>query len=105
MFLENVKASGGGDIVDYLLDSKKKILSANYLKPTCKARILERRLFDFLGYEFSAFEPLNPNVFTEENNSIILNNFSHQENIQNVQMFAENLVVEENEVNWIVLSK
>lgn len=105
MFLENAKASGGGDIFYNDLDSKKMCLSVNYTEPLHKKRVLEKKSFKFLNYEFIAVEPLNKNKFQEDKTLLILKDFSHKEPILHVQMFSENLVGEDNDVEWIVPSK
>lgn len=105
MFLENVKASGGGEIADYRFDLKKNVVTASFVKLKCKARVLEKRILNFMGYEFTASEPLNPREYAEDKSSIILSNFLPNESTDIVQMFAENLVDEENEVESTVLSQ
>lgn len=105
MFLENAKGSGGGDILEYKQDSKEMCLSVNYSKPLYKKRVLENRSFKFLGYEFMAVEPLDKSKFPEDRTLMILKDFSADEPILHIQMFSENLVDEDNEVEWIVPSK
>ena len=107
MFLENKKASGGGDIEKFEFDSKKKIIMVQYSSYNFKERVLTRRHFRFSNYAFTANEPFSSLVFSIDSKTLILRNFKFNEDKMNVQLFAENLVVpdnEENDVEWIQAS-
>lgn len=107
MFLENRKASGGGDIDQFELDPRKKMLMVKYCSDALKRRVLSKRHFRFQDYTFSANEPFDSLVFPQDLKTLILQKFKFNEDKENVRLFAENLVStgdeteEENDVEFV----
>ncbi len=100
MFLEN-KSSGGGDAIEYKLDDKGRRLKMTYGRSLYKKRVLQKRHLTFLSYKLTANEPYDPAAFLVNNKTLLLRNFCDQEDMTAVQMYAENLVVNDNEDNDI----
>ena len=105
MFLENCKASGGGEISHYKLDPKRRLLTVNYNSHLKKKRVLSKRQFIFGSYKFTANEEFKCLEFPNDMKTMILRNFQLGEDKMNVQLYAENLVDESNNVKWIKNSK
>ncbi len=106
MFLENKRCSGGGDMDEFEFDTKKKLLLVKYQSYTLKQRVLAKRHFKFQDYAFIANEPFSSVEFLSDLKTLILRKFRNGEDRINVQLYAENLVNDEdNDVVWIKASR
>jgi hypothetical protein len=99
LFLENSKQSGGGDSIEHTLDSSKHLLTIKYEESVCKERLIKRRVLEFQKYKLIASQPFNELSFKNDNRSIVLMNVSDKMSQEAVQLFAENLVVNDQEGN------
>ena len=102
MFLENPKRSGGGDIEKFEFDSKKKIIMIEYSSHQIKENVLMKKNFNFSNYAFTANEPFSSLVFQRDCKTLILRNFRCNEDKMYAQLFAENLVLPDNEENDVL---
>ena len=98
-FFENPKLSGGGNITQFFLDSTNQNLSIIYQNEQHKKRVLSKRNLFFKDFEILVNEPLDLNRFQINNRIIILTNVSDNIEKDEIKMYAESLVLTENELN------
>lgn len=102
-FLENPKQSGGGSITEFTLEPANRIqLTVNYENKTFKQRVLAKGILKFQNYSFLVNEPLYEHNYKYDNQVLILSNINHDEDIKVVQMFAETLILSDNELNDVL---
>jgi poly [ADP-ribose] polymerase 10/14/15 len=107
LFLESSKQSGGGDITEFELNSNKRILLVNYQSSRAKKRVLDKKTHTFKDFKLIANEPFDETRFKLNKKAIILRNISTNMDIELVLLYAENLVVnddEENDVEFLAAS-
>ncbi len=104
LYLENLKASGGGDILFYKLDSNtKRTLTCEFRSEKAKQRVLARRIHKFQNYHLVANDPLD--IESREaaelsNNKLIIRNLNQEDFTYDLlKMYCENLVINDNEEN------
>jgi len=105
LFLENSKQSGGGDSTEHQLDSSKHLLTIKYESSRAKERVIEKKIHTFQQYKLIASEPFNENTFRLDEKTVILKNVSDKMNAEAVTLYAENLVVNDNEANDVDIVK
>jgi hypothetical protein len=103
-FLENPRQSGGGNILEYNLDSNERIyLNIIYENRIFKQRLLANgRFIKFQDYTFLLNEPISNLNFKEDNQVLILRNIDENENIDVIKIYGETLILADNELNEIV---
>lgn len=102
-YLENPKQSGGGNITEYNLEpTERKQLTVNYENKLFKQRVLAKGILKFQDYIFLVNEPLYEVNYKFDNQQLILKNIDDNEDIKVVQIFAETLVLNDNELNDVV---
>ena len=99
LFLENAKQSGGGDSCENKLDPSKHLLTVKYEQSKSKARVIQKKILTFQQYKLIASEPFDEKCFKLDDKTIILANVSDKMNHEAVTLFAENLVVNDDESN------
>ena len=99
LFLESSKQSGGGDITEFELNSNKRILVVNYQSSRAKKRVLEKKIHSFKDFKLIANEPFDETKFKLNKKAIVLRNISTNMDKEFVSLYAENLVVNDNEEN------
>ena len=99
LFLENSKQSGGGDSTEHKLDTSKHLLTMKYENSRAKSRVIDKKILIFQQFKLIASEPFNESTFRLDEKKIILKNVSEKMCVDAVQLFAENLVVNDNEAN------
>ena len=107
LFLENSKQSGGGDSSEHKLDPSKHLLTIKYENSVAKQRLLKKKILTFQQYKLIANEPFDETKFKLDERTIVLTNVSEKMSTDAVQLFAENLVVndqEENDVDCLYAS-
>jgi hypothetical protein len=99
LFLESSKQSGGGDITEFELNSNKRILLINYQSSRAKKRVLEKKIHSFKDFKLIANEPFDETKFKLNKKAIVLRKISTNMDKEFVSLYAENLVVNDNEEN------
>ncbi|RNA43786.1 hypothetical protein BpHYR1_014723 [Brachionus plicatilis] len=107
LFLENLRKSGGGEYLNYELDPKKRLLNVEYKNGMNKSKTLDKKLLKIkinsIEYNITANEPLDTNSFELNKMVIILRNIQESWiNDEIVNLYAENLVINDDETNDIV---
>lgn len=101
VFLENARASGGGEILQFELEKeKKKILTVLYANNSVRDRVVIKKSLKFENYVFSVRKLGLKTEYELDTKTLILRNL--KPNLEFVEMFAENLVIIHNEDNEIV---
>ena len=99
LFLENSKKSGGGDFSEYILDPSRHLLILKYENTRAKSRVLSKKTLTFQQFKLIASEPFDEKSFKIDDKTVILTNVSEKMNAEAVTLFAENLVVNDEEAN------
>jgi hypothetical protein len=101
LYLENCKASGGGDISSSSLNEpNRRLITVIYSNQKAKQRVLQKRNHTFLGYNFIAYEPFSDGQFEFNNRVLIIRNLNRNEDSQElIKLYCENLVINDNEEN------
>ncbi len=99
MYLENPRASGGGEIIEHSVDERGRQLKIEYSTELFKTRVLQKRHFNFQNYNLTANESFDPTNFMIDCQTFVLRNFVDKEDLDVVKMYAENLVLMDNDTN------
>jgi len=104
-FLSNPKQSGGGQITEFSLEAKqRRLLMVNYESQLFKQRIIAKSILKFQSYYFlaNAAESEQSVYYKPDNQVLILKNINGTEDLNLVKMFAETLILADNELNDVV---